>query len=135
MTFKMALTTPKVNVEWWRSSKTELNKIVEDYNHEMWVQQRDPVSLQPWSPRKPPTGSWPILRRTGKMQDTATFKTTSAPMIFVARVQDYGVFHQSGTSKMPQRRWLGIGSKIINPMEKVIGKNIFKGKTTIRFEA
>jgi phage gpG-like protein len=133
MVFKMSLTTPKVKENWWASSKTELNKIVEDYNRQNWAQQRDPVSLKPWTPRKPPTGTWPILRKTGKMQDTARFKTTSAPMIFIARVEDYGTFHQYGTSRMPQRRWLGIGEQIINPMEKVIAKHIFKGKIRSTF--
>lgn len=125
---KMSLTTPKPNLNWWKSSKNELSKVVEDYNRQMWRQQLDPVTSKPWAPRKPPTGSWPILRKTGKMQDTAKFRTTAEPMIFLARVTDYGPFHQYGTSKMPQRRWLGIGDRVINPMEKAIAPHIFKGK-------
>jgi len=134
MGFKLTLVTPKVEVNWWPKSKNKLNKIVEDYNRSMWPQEKDPVSLTPWAPRRQPTGTWPILRKTGKMQDSARFKTTSKPMIFVVNSVDYGIFHMTGTSKMPQRRWLGIGGRILDPMAKVIGETIFKGKlrTTIK---
>lgn len=132
---RMRLTVPKVNVNgWWNSSKTELNQMVEDYNRKNWPQQRDPVTLKPWAPRKRPTGTWPILRKTGTMQDTAKFKAGKSPMDFIAKTTNYGPFLQYGTSKMVQRRWLGIGSALLNPMAKVIGKNIFKGKVTYKFE-
>lgn len=128
---KMKLVTPKVNLNWWASSKNELTKIVVDQHKESWGRQQDPVSLTPWSPRKSPTGSWPILRKTGRMQDTAKFRPIDT-MVWSVRTTDYGPFHQSGTSKMPRRRWLGIGGNMINPMEKVIAKHIFKGKTVIK---
>lgn len=128
---KMRLITPKVNLEWWRSSKTELTKLVIDRHKESWGRQKDPVTSSPWAPRKAPTGSWPILRKTGLMQDTAKFRPIDT-MIWSVRTTDYGPFHQTGTSKMPQRRWLGIGGSLLNPMEKVIAKHIFKGKTVTR---
>ena len=47
---------------------------------------------------------------------------------------DFDFFHQSGTSKMPQRRWLGIGASLIPRMEKEIAQQAMlettKGKTT-----
>ena len=127
---RMKLTVPNVNENWWKTSKTELNKLVEDYNRSMWGQQADPVTLKPWAPRKPPTGSWPLLRKTGKMQDTAQFKAGSSPMLFSARTVNYGPYLQYGTSKMVARRWLGIGQAILDPMAAIIGKQIFKGKKT-----
>lgn len=128
---KIKITVPKVNLNWWDSSKNELTKLVVDHNKQSWGQQQDPVTMSPWAPRKAPTGSWPILRQTGKMQDTAKFRAVNT-MIWSVRTTDYGPFHQYGTSKMPQRRWLGIGGTLLDPMAKVIGSHIFKGKTVIR---
>jgi hypothetical protein len=52
-------------------------------------------------------------------------------MLFTAKTAvNYGGFHMSGTSKMPQRRWLGIGSPLISDMEKEVAKHIFKGRVT-----
>ena len=126
----MKLTVPNVNIDWWKASKTQLNKLVEDYNKSSWAQQSDPVTLQPWAPRKQPTGSWPLLRKTGRMQDTTKFKTSADPMKFYAKTTNYGPYLQYGTSKMVARRWLGIGPAILNPMAAIIGKSIFKGKST-----
>ena len=128
---KMRITVPKVNLNWWASSKHELTNIVVDHNKKSWGKQRDPVTMSPWAPRKAPTGSWPILRRTGLMQDTAKFRPVET-MVWSVRTTDYGPFHQYGTSKMSQRRWLGIGGTVLDPMAKVIGSHIFKGKTVIR---
>lgn len=134
-TFKMSLKVPKVNYDWWAKSRNELNRMVEDYNKAQWPKQRDPVTLKPWAPRRQPTGNWPILRKTGTMQDTAKFKADRGqPMIFKAKTTDYGPFHQYGTKKMVQRRWLGIGPELLDPMARVIGKNIFKGSVIYRFE-
>ena len=130
MGIKMKLTVPNVNENWWQTSKNELTKIVADYNRSMWSQQADPVTLSPWAPRKPPTGAWPLRRRTGRMQDSTKIKATSSPMMFSASTVYYGKYLQYGTSKMVARRWLGIGPRILDPMAAVIGKNIFKGKKT-----
>ena len=126
------LTLPKVNEQWWQSSKSELQRIVEDYNKENWAAQTDPVDGSPWAPRKQPTGGWPILNRTGKMFGSTKFKS-AGKMLFSASVGvKYGGFHMTGTSKMPQRRWLGIGEEVVPRMEKVIAKHCFKGKVTLR---
>ena len=131
MGIKFKLTVPKVNEQWWRSSKKELNQIVEQHNKESWSAQKDPVTGSPWAPRKQPTGSWPLLKKSGKMLGSTKFKAPSAPMLFKAKTGvDYGKFHQEGTSKMPQRRWLGLGSQATSKMAKVISKHIFKGKKT-----
>ena len=127
---RMKLTVPNVNVDWWKKSKNELTKVVEDYNRSNWSSQSDPVTGAAWAPRKPPTGSWPLLRKTGKMQDSAKFKAGGAPMSFYARTTNYGPYLQYGTSKMVARRWLGIGPKILDPMAAIIAKQIFKGKKT-----
>ena len=133
MTIKFRLTVPKINDDWWLKSRNELNQLVEEHNRESWSQQQDPVDQNPWKPRKPPTGSWPILRKTGKMQDTTVIKPGRTPMTFNAQTVFYGPFMQYGTRTVPARRWLGIGGQTLtNDMAKVIGRAIFKGSTTLR---
>ena len=127
---KMKLTVPNVNYDWWKTSKNELNRLVEEYNRSTWPSQSDPVTLKPWAPRKQPTGSWPLLRKTGRMQDTAKFKAGNSPMSFYAKTTNYGPYLQYGTKFMPARRWLGIGPTILDPMATIIGRQIFKGKKT-----
>lgn len=129
---KMKLTTPKVNIDWWPKARKEATDLIEQYNKESWAAQRDPVTLKPWTPRKSSVGSWPILRKTGLMQDTAKFKASSTPFDIKVKTTNYGPFHQYGTSKMPQRRWLGIGGSLVPSLARVISKGIFKGKTVTR---
>jgi len=133
-TLKFSLTTPKVNLKWWNSSRNELTDIIEKQNRESWGREEDPVTGAKWAPRKPPTGSWPLLRKTGLMQDTVKYSARpSRPMVFLATTTDYGPFLQYGTRFMPQRRWVGIGPNITREFERVLAKYMFKGKTTISF--
>ena len=53
---KFRLTVPKVNQDWWKSSKSNLTKLVEDYNKQNWSAETDPVTGSRWAPRKQPTG-------------------------------------------------------------------------------
>jgi phage gpG-like protein len=129
MGFKMTLTIPKPNLNWYRDGKKEFLKIVEDYNKESWEKERDPVTQTKWQPRAQPTGGWPILNKTGKMFESTKFRASDRPFDFKATVGvKYGGFHQRGTSKMPQRRWLGVGSDIDDKLIPVFQKRMFKGK-------
>ena len=133
MTIKFKITFPKPNLNWWKSSKNEMLKMVKEHHSESWSDQKDPVSGSPWTPRKKPTGSWPLLKKSGKMLGTTKFKADSSPMLFKATTNvNYGSFHQNGTSRMPQRRWLGLGGDFSDKFAKVMKKNLFKG--TITFE-
>ena len=133
MSFKMKMTVPKPNLKWWNSSRKELLKIVEDHHKESWTDAEDPVTGKKWEPRKKPTGSHPLLRKTGKMFGTTKFKADQHPMIFKATTNvAYGKFHQEGTSRMPQRRWLGLGGKFEEKFGKAVAKHIFKGKITMK---
>ena len=129
---KMKLTVPNVNVNWWKTDGKKLTRIVEEYNKENWGAQTDPVTQAAWAPRKPPTGSWPLLNKTGKMFGSTSFRAGSAPMSFYARVGvDYGKYLQYGTSRMPARRWLGLGEPVLKEMGEIIAKSIFKGKKQV----
>lgn len=134
-TLKFTLTTPVVNLKWWNASRPELLMAVEKYNKQHWVEETDPVTSVKWAPRKPPTGSWPLLRKTGLMQDTTVFEARpTRPMVFQAQTVDYGPFLQYGTRYMPQRRWLGIGPDLAREMERIIAPNVWKKrKVTQRF--
>jgi hypothetical protein len=135
MSIKMTLTTPLVNEYWWEASRNELTKVVERYNKQSWRKQADPVTQKKWQPRKPPTGSWPLLRKTGLMQNSAQFYTMQGKKgMFYAETVFYGPYMQYGTSTVPARRWLGIGRQMLDPMAKVIKKHIFK-RGTVTLEA
>jgi len=129
----MTLSIPKPNMKWWQSSKNEVLKIVEEYNKEAWSEEKDPVTGNKWQPRKQPTGSHPLLKKSGKMQKSTKFKATSNPMMFNAVINtSYGGFHQRGTSRTPQRRWLGIGEDITPKLTPIFQKHLFKGKTVFK---
>lgn len=72
----------------------------------------------PWAPvkRKVPP---PILIKSGRLRRAAKDKSRAATVrkhqILVGKVQVpfYGWFHQKGTSRMPARRWHGIGQRLI----------------------
>ena len=121
--FKMKLTVPVINTNWWAKDKGKMLRLVERYNKEAWAAQQDPVTLQPWQPRKPPTGGWPLLRKTGRMQDSTRFRAGGQPMSFYANTVYYGPFLQYGTSKMVARRWLGLGPKVLQEMGEMIAKS------------
>jgi hypothetical protein len=65
--------------------------------------QSDP-SGSPWKPRKQPTGSWPLLRKTGVMaRSSRIVKGRNYVDVSVEEPADY---HQGGTSRMVARRIL-----------------------------
>lgn len=130
---KFKMTIPKPNLRWYRDSKKELLAVVEKHNRESWAAEKDPVTDRKWAPRKQPTGSHPLLKKSGKMFGSTKFKAGDRPFDFKATVGvKYGGFHQKGTSKMPQRRWLGVGSTIDNKMIPIFRKHLFKGLVTFK---
>lgn len=130
---KFTLTVPKVNQKWWQSSKGELLQMVKQHHQESWSAGQDPATGKAWQPRKKPTGSHPLLKKSGKMLGSAKFKAATSPMIFKATTNvSYGKFHQEGTSRMPQRRWLGLGGQFGDKFARVVAKHIFKGTVTYR---
>jgi hypothetical protein len=67
------------------------------------------------------------------MFKSTKFKAGNRPFDFKATVGvKYGGFHQKGTSQMPQRRWLGVGSTIDDKMVPVFRKHLFKGSVTFK---
>lgn len=82
----------------------------------------------PWAPRKPPTGTWPILEKTGRMRGSFKVLATAA-QLKVLNDTDYLTFHQTGTSRMVARPVLPKGPlppdwqrRIDSAMSNAIGR-------------
>ena len=65
-----------------------------------FAKEADPAG-NPWAKRKPPTGSWPILRKTGRMYGSATARPLPSAAEFT--VDTPAEFHRHGTSRMVAR--------------------------------
>lgn len=55
----------------------------------------------PWAKRVPPTGSWPILRKTGRMFGSRTADPGQSEAVF--SMASPAEFHQHGTRRMVAR--------------------------------
>lgn len=89
----------------------------------------------PWAPRKPPTGDWPILDKTGALKAAATGTGPGHVQEVGDREAMIGVdgsvvvhgggvhaapLHQSGTARMPARPFVGASDAI----EEEIGERV-----------
>lgn len=66
-----------------------------------FVEQKNPYG-EPWAPRRPPTGTWPILQKTGKGLDSLTARVAGNRVVL--RIRGYFRFHQGGTRYMVARQ-------------------------------
>uniref|UniRef100_UPI0019673F73 phage virion morphogenesis protein n=1 Tax=Helicobacter suis TaxID=104628 RepID=UPI0019673F73 len=88
----------------------EIANIIEDEVRQAFEQQRDPVTNQAWKPLKAKTLKYkprnkPILERSGLMRSAVRVDIEGNSIS--ARVNvPYAPYHQHGTSKMPQRRFM-----------------------------
>lgn len=131
------LSVPTLNENWWESSKNELARILQEDNRTAWGGEKDPQEERKWAPLSERYKEWkdsafpgqPILRLTGKMQDKTKIRPDSVKGLFNARMgADYGIYHMTGTSKMPARPWLGIPSMSMPRIETAVSKAILKGR-------
>lgn len=60
-----------------------------------------------------------ILTRTGKMRKSVDAIATAKTLVIRMR-SEYAIFHQEGTSKMPQRKILGMNDKRRERLAKLI---------------
>jgi hypothetical protein len=124
---KLKLQKPlSINFDWWAPTQKEWAPILLEMQKPFWKDERDPTTGRPWAKRVPPTGDWPILRKTGDMQDTA--KIVPYNTGFNAITTNYGPYQQFGTSKMVARPWLGIPEKALGRLGDIAFKNIFLSK-------
>uniref|UniRef100_UPI0013D16BB9 phage virion morphogenesis protein n=1 Tax=Helicobacter suis TaxID=104628 RepID=UPI0013D16BB9 len=88
----------------------EIANIIEDEVRQAFEQQKDPVTNQAWKPLKAKTArhkprNKPILEKSGLMRSAVRVDIEGNSI--KARVNvPYAQFHQLGTRKMPQRRFM-----------------------------
>lgn len=134
---KIKASVPQFNLKWWESSRNELAGILQQDNELSWSQERDPQTGKGWAPlsqryrakKNAIAPGQPILRLTGTMLNTAKIRPGSSVGLFSAKTRaDYGIYHMTGTTRMPARPWLGVPSVTVPKMESVIAKAISKGR-------
>ena len=79
---------------------------------------------QPWAPLKPSTlrrkKTRAILRETGSLAASISMQGPSDNQVRVAAGIEYGIYHQTGTRKMTQRKILGINeSRHVPKIQKI----------------
>lgn len=126
MILEIRYSVPDINLNWWASSRAEMARILQAENQRSWAAETNPNTGERWAPRKPPTGNWPILRRTGKMQDRVRVRPLGEIGIFSTKSVSYGPFHMTGTSRMAARPWLGVPDSALGPLAAAIAKHIFR---------
>uniref|UniRef100_UPI0019678B1B phage virion morphogenesis protein n=1 Tax=Helicobacter suis TaxID=104628 RepID=UPI0019678B1B len=88
----------------------EVANIIEDEVRQSFTQQKDLTTNRSWSPLKPKTLKYkprnkPILERSGLMRSAVRVDIEGSRVS--ARVNvSYAPYHQLGTRKMPQRRFM-----------------------------
>lgn len=84
-----------------RAASKAIVSAVEDLIQNQFDERRAPDGAS-WAPRKPPTGTWPLLEKTGKMRRGFKVVATSA-QLQIHNSQEYLKYHQNGTAKMQAR--------------------------------
>jgi phage gpG-like protein len=121
---------PTVNLGWWKPTQKEWAPILLKDHAVPWRQESDPTTGRPWASLSPKYreqkqkryAGQPVLRATGKMQDSA--KIVPKGDGFDVKTTQYGRYHQSGTSKMPARPWVGIPDKSLKQIAAIAWKHI-----------
>lgn len=82
-------------------------------------------TASPWAKRVPPTGSWPILEKTGAMK--ASRSVTEEPSAIEISLAAPANYHQNGTSRMVARPPLPGGNaapRWTDAMDKACGEKL-----------
>jgi phage virion morphogenesis protein len=97
--------------------------------HRIDSEKRDPwgKSWPRWSPEYAKTrhANQSLLMSSGLLRDSITHQITRSGVI-VGSNRFYAKWHQEGTSKMPERAFLGIGPDDAEEIEQTVIRNIRK---------
>jgi phage gpG-like protein len=121
------------NPDWWEPTKLEWAPVLLNENKPFWKNQTQPNG-RPWKPltnqyrawKKKKYGEQPILRATGKMQDTAKVLTSLKNDRFEVLTTSFGPYHQFGTKKMAARPWMGVPDQSLEKLSGIAWKHILK---------
>lgn len=114
-----------LNEDFFRESIPEMEKALIEELRLLWAKEKDPHG-KAWERRQRPTGNWPVLYQTGKLQKTAEVIISPTGQFF-ARTEPYGIAHQLGAG-VPKREMFGLPDKFIRRAEEILWKNLEKGK-------
>lgn len=122
------------NTNWWAPTQKQWAPVLLKLQAPYWKREVEPTYQRPWARLSPAYKEWkdkrypnePILRATGKMQDTAKIKPKGEG--FEVKTTKYGPYHQFGTSKMPARPWMGIPDDSLKAIVPIAWKNILSRK-------
>ena len=121
------------NLDWWEPTKIEWAPVLLDSNRPFWKNQTEPDG-RPWKQLTPRYAAWkkgefgtlPILRLTGKMQDTARVRVDLKNDKFLVETTAEGTYHQFGTSKMVARPWMHVPDSSLTKLSTISWKHILK---------
>lgn len=126
---------PKFNLDWWKPTQKKWAPVLLEDHKVPWRQESNPTTGRPWkslTPRyrarknKKHPGE-PILRATGRMQDTARIVPKGEG--FDVKTTRYGAYHQFGTQKMVARPWMGIPDTSLQKIVPIAWRNILKRRS------
>lgn len=123
-----------LNTNWWPRTQKQWAPVLLADQKPFWALQKEPTHGRPWQSLTPNYKKWkdrhypnqPILRLTGKMQDTA--KISPKGEGFEVRSTRYGRYHQFGTTKMVARPWVGIPDISLKQIVPIAWINILSRK-------
>ena len=119
------------SLNWWEPTKLEWAPVLLNENTPFWKNQTQPNG-RAWKPltnqyrawKKKRYGEQPILRATGKMQDTAKVRTSLKSDRFEVLTTGVGPYHQFGTKKMAARPWMGVPNTSLEKLSGIAWKHI-----------
>lgn len=110
-----------LNEDFLKDSESLLEEAFLEEMRASWEDEKEPVKGKPWAERKDPVGSWKILDKTGKLQETAQI-FFNGKKGFSARIQHYGVYLQG------KRRMFGVNDQLIDKFENILCQKILLPK-------
>ena len=121
---------PVINLDWWKPTQKQWAPLLRKDQNVPWRQESDPTTGRPWASlsktyreqKQKRYAGQPVLRATGKMQDSAKIQPKGDG--FQVKTTKYGRYHQFGTSKMPARPWVGIPDNSLKQIVPIAWKNI-----------
>jgi phage gpG-like protein len=131
--FKSNFGVKPFNLWWWQAAKEEWAPTLIEDNKPYWKNQTE-TNGRPWQPlsakyrawKERKFGSLPILRLSGKMQDSARIVTYLRNDKVDVETTKVGPYHQFGTSTIPSRPWMGVPDKSLSRLSEISWKYILK---------
>ena len=125
---------PVFNLGWWGPTQKQWAPVLLKDQQVPWRQESDPTTGRPWKSLTPDYRKrkerqypgQPVLRATGKMQDTARILPSGEG--FEVKTTRYGAYHQFGTIKMAARPWVGIPDISLKKIVPIAWRNILSRK-------